>query len=275
MHEPCVTSARDTARDPTGSFNRLRLGCTPEENMGRTAAAVIIGNEILSGKVEDANGPYLVRKLRELGIELRRIVVVPDEVDAIVDAVAALRSQVNLLVTSGGVGPTHDDVTVRAVAKALARPVVRDPAMEARVREHYGARLTPEALRLADCPQGGAFEPCPGLWLPVLTVENLALLPGVPDLFRAQLDTVAGRFRDCPFHLRVLFLSEPEVAIAATLDAVAARFPDVAIGSYPRFDRGADHRVKLTVESRARDRVEAALEALLADLPSGGVLRVE
>ncbi|MFN7132496.1 MAG: competence/damage-inducible protein A [Myxococcales bacterium] len=242
--------------------------------MSRTAAAIIIGNEVLSGKVVEANGAYLIRVLREHGIELKRIVTVQDDIDAIVETIGALRFKVDLLITSGGLGPTHDDLTVRAVALALGRPVVVDEEMAEKVRRHYGPRFTPEALRLANAPQGAQFVKIPDVWMPVLTVENVVLLPGVPELFRLQLDAIAPQYASAPFHLRCVFLSESETAIAAALDRVALAFADVAIGSYPRFDT-ADHKVKITLEARAGERVEAALQALLGALPPSAIVRVE
>src|SRR4051812_17365754 len=161
--------------------------------MARTgAAAVIIGNEVLTAKVEDANGPHLIRRLRDLGILLRSVETVTDDVDAIVDAVARARSKAEYVFTSGGIGPTHDDVTVRAVALALGRQVVRLPEMVELIRKRSD-HLTEEALRLADAPEGAVLLPQEGTWFPVLTVDNTFLLPGVPQLFKLQLETVLKR----------------------------------------------------------------------------------
>src|SRR5262245_1197773 len=148
--------------------------------MERTgAAAIIIGNEVLSAKVEDVNGPHLVRRLREHGIPLRAIFVVPDEVEAIVGAVVNARAIARWIITSGGIGPTHDDVTVRAVALAMGRRVVRSPEMEALVRAHYGDEATAEAMRLADAPEGSTLLAQEGIWYPVLHCDGVFMLPGV------------------------------------------------------------------------------------------------
>ena len=243
------------------------------EPMG--AAAVIIGNEVLTAKVVDANGPHLIRRLREVGIPLRSLEIVPDEVDVIVEAVARARRRARYVFTSGGIGPTHDDVTVRAVALALGREVVRLPEMEALVREKAGADMKPEALRLADAPRGARLLPQPDSWFPVLAVEDVYLLPGVPPLFRAQLDTVLERLRGIPVHLRTLYLSLGESEIAAVLDRVALDMPHVAIGSYPMFDPALDYRVKVTVEGPERAAVDVAVERLVAGLPPAGVLRAD
>lgn len=238
------------------------------------AAALVIGNEILSGKVRDTNGPYLIERLRALGVELLRIATIPDEVEAIAAEVRLLRGQFNVVFTSGGIGPTHDDVTVRGVALGLDRRVVRDETIARKIREYYGDRTTAESFRLADVPEGATLLESPGIWYPVIAVEGFHLLPGVPQLFRIQFDAIAERFRGPPFFLRCIYVSEPETAIAALLDRHSAEHADVQVGSYPRFDE-ADHRVKLTIEGRSRDAVERALRDLLAALPKAAVVRTD
>ncbi len=243
------------------------------------AAAVIIGNEVLTAKVVDANGPYLIQRLREVGIPLRSLEIIPDEVDAIVDAVARARLRARHVFTSGGIGPTHDDVTVRAVALAMGREVVRLPEMVALIRQKSAEkgpeRLPPEVLRLADAPAGARLLEQPGSWFPVLAVDDVYLLPGVPRLFRSQLEAVLARLSGTPMTLRVLYLTVGESAVAGVLDRVAIAMPHVAIGSYPMFDPELDYQVKVTVEAEAPDVVEDALGRLLAELPAGSVLRTE
>ena len=243
--------------------------------MGRTgAAAVIIGNEVLTAKVVDANGPHLIRRLRETGIPLRSVEIVTDDVDAIVDAVARARSRAEYVFTSGGIGPTHDDVTVRAVALAMGRQVVRLPEMVELIRNRYDS-LTDEAMRLADAPEGAVLFHQEGSWFPVLTVDKVFLLPGVPQLFRLQLETVLKQLRGTPVYLRCLYLRLGESAIAAVLDRVALDMPHVAIGSYPVFDAELDYRVKVTIEAAELGPVEDALARIRAGLPEDAVVRAE
>lgn len=239
------------------------------------AAAVIIGNEVLTAKVQDANGPHLIRRLREVGIPLRSVEIVPDDVDAIVDAVARACLKAAYVFTSGGIGPTHDDVTVRAVALAMGRPVVRLPEMVALIQERGQDHVTAEAMRLADAPAGAVLLPQTGTWYPVLTVENLFLLPGVPQLFRMQLETVLARLQGSPVHIRSLYLRLGESAIAAVLDRVALALPHVAIGSYPVFDRALDYLVKVTVEAAELAPVEEAVKQLRGGLPEDAIIRTE
>ncbi len=241
----------------------------------RGAAAVIIGNEVLSGKVQELNGTHLIRRLRERGIALRWLTIVPDEVDPIVEAVSHARWVARYVFTSGGIGPTHDDVTVRAVALALGRRVVRIPKLEALVRGPDQQPVTAEALRLAETPEGTELLWREGIWYPVLHCENVYLLPGVPQLFKLQLETVLATLEGSPMRLRCLYLSLGETEIAHVLDRIAISMPQVAIGSYPEFDRAAGYRVKLTVENSEIELVDAAVARLRSELPDGSILRIE
>lgn len=242
-----------------------------------TAALVVVGSEVLSAKVADENGPWLARRLRELGVELRAIATVADRVDDIVEAVDRERRRAGWLFTSGGVGPTHDDLTVAAVARALGRPLARHArlaqAIDALHRHHHGGEPAPEAaLRMADVPVGTELVGDQGY--PTLVCGNVVLLPGVPRFFRYQFDRVAALLAGAPFRLAQVYLVVREERIAGSLAAVAVAHPGVELGSYPQFDDG-DHLVRLTVESRDLAAVEAALRALLGALPAGAVLRVE
>ena len=244
--------------------------------MARTgAAAIIIGNEVLSAKVEDVNGPHLVRRFREHGLPLRAIFVVPDEIEAIVGAVVNARAVARWVVTSGGIGPTHDDVTVRGVALALGREVVRLPRIVELLSKAHSGAMPAEALRLAEAPDGTELLAPEGTVYPVLSVEGMFLLPGVPSLFKMQLETVLSSLPKGAVHVRSLYLSQGEAEIAATLDRVALGMPDVGIGSYPAVTSGADHRVRVTVEGAEPERVELVVARLQSELPEGVVLRVE
>jgi molybdenum cofactor synthesis domain-containing protein len=239
-----------------------------------SAALLVVGNEVLSAKCADENGPHAIRRLRGLGVRLRTLAVLSDRMDDIVEAVDRERRRVTWVITSGGIGPTHDDVTVKAVARALSRPLVRNEALAGVVRDHHRERLgedAPEAaLRMADLPEGARLVGDPKF--PTIAVENLFVLPGVPRFFRWQLEQIAPILAGTPLSLGALYLTLGENPIADVLEQVAARNPDVEIGSYPRFD-DADHRVRVTVEGEDAGRVRAVLDALRAALPGGAVAR--
>jgi len=243
-----------------------------------SAALLVVGNEVLSAKVRDENGPWAARRLRELGVRLLAIHVVADEALDIGAAVNAERRRASWVFTSGGVGPTHDDITVSAVAAALGRPLVRLAPLEMAIREihrrHHGEEELPEvALRMADVPEGTRLLGDPSF--PTLAVENVVMLPGPPRFFRYQFEQVAPLLTGPPFRLATVFLAVGEERFAAILAAAAKAHPGVEVGSYPQFDEVTDHRVRVILESRDAGAVRAALRALLAELPREWVIRVE
>jgi molybdenum cofactor synthesis domain-containing protein len=249
-----------------------------EEMPTPTAVLVVVGSEVLSAKVVDENGPWAARRLRDLGVRLLAIQTVPDVVDDIVEAVDRARRRADWVFTSGGVGPTHDDVTVAAVARALGRPVERSPELVRIIRdihrEHHGGEEPPDAaLRMADVPQGTRLLGDAGY--PTLVAGNVVMLPGVPQFFRFQFDRIAHLLEAPPFRLACVFLSVGEGPIATILDRMARAHPGVEIGSYPRFDPEADHRVLVTLEAKSLEAVRVALGALLEALPRGAVIRTE
>ncbi len=237
------------------------------------AAAVIIGNEVLNAKVLDANGPLLIASLRARGIPLRSVEIVPDDVDLIVEAVARARKRARWIFTSGGIGPTHDDVTVRSVAMALGRRVIRLPEMVEVLARHHPAGATEATLRLADAPEGAHLIPQEGFIFPALAVDGIYMLPGVPSLFKIQLESILSTLPSFPLHQHALFVTLRETEFALRLDAVARAFPSVEIGSYPVFDRALDHRVRLTFECRERAPLQAAVQRLREELPDGCIVR--
>ena len=243
--------------------------------MGTRAAFLVIGNEILTGKVVEENVPFLARELFGMGITLARIVVCADDEAVIAADVRALRSTHDIVFTSGGVGPTHDDVTIPAVARSFDRPLVRDPVLEGRIREHFGVRTTEGHLRMAEMPEGGELVASEKISWPVLRVENVWVLPGVPSIFRLKFELLRDRLvRGVPFQTRAIFTMCDEGEIAALLEDVERRFAGVTIGSYPRLgDR--DYTVKITVDGREAAQVDAAVDALLAALAPDRIVRVE
>jgi molybdenum cofactor synthesis domain-containing protein len=239
-----------------------------------TAAIVVIGNEILSAKVVDENGPWLSRELRALGVELRRIETVPDEIPVIIDSLRRALHSAKWVFTSGGIGPTHDDVTIAAVAQCFGRRVVPDERILASLRAHFGERLNAARRRLADVPEGATIDWCPGSLFPVISVDNLAVLPGPPVLFQEGFARIRDRYRAAPIFTRALYFGIGEGTLADHLDAAVAQFPTVAIGSYPRFD-DADYRVKVTFDARDEGDVRRAADFVRARLPAEAFLREE
>ena len=233
--------------------------------MSKTAGIIVIGNEILSGKTADENAVVLVRELRELGVDVRKISVIPDDVGEIADEVRAFSAANDYVFTTGGVGPTHDDLTMEGIARAFGRKLVRNPELEAALRGYYAADLVEGNLRMADVPEGVRLVGGPGLWFPVIVVENVFIFPGVPAIFQRKFRRIREMFRETPYHLRQVYLRADEGQIAGILWHVLERFPDLLLGSYPYFDDRA-YTVKLTLESKDPAYLDAAHEMLLGEL---------
>lgn len=243
--------------------------------MPRTAAALIIGNEILTGKIQESNLGYLGQELFKLGIVLARAVVCRDDIDVIVAELNALRAAHDIVFTSGGVGPTHDDVTLPAVAKAFGRKLVRAPEIERLIRDYHRERLTEDHLRMADVPEGSRMIANDEVPWPTVAIDNVYIFPGVPEIFRMKFPVLRPHLNQgTRFYSRAVFTQCDEGEIAAGLTLVANRHPDLFIGSYPRF-RGQDYRLKVTVDGSDEARVARALDELVAQLPSDKIVRIE
>jgi len=243
-----------------------------------TAAAIIVGNEILSGKVEEANVAVLARELRRLGILLTRVVVVMDEVETIAREVRELSAANDWVFTSGGVGPTHDDVTVEAVARAFGVPVVSSPEMRGMLLAHYGERCTEGHLRMALVPQGATLEVSAEVTWPTIRLGNTWLLPGIPEVFRMKLPVVVARLRHAArgpsFVSHAVYTKMDEGVLKPLLDQVVAAFADVSVGSYPKWLDPA-YKTKVTFDGRDEARVFSARGAFLALLPVGEPQKTE
>jgi molybdenum cofactor synthesis domain-containing protein len=243
----------------------------------KTAAVLVIGDEILSGKVEEANVAALARMLRGLGVLLRRVVIVMDDVETIAREVQVLSRAHDWLFTSGGVGPTHDDVTVEAVAQAFGVRVVSSAEMEAMLRAHYRERVTEGHLRMALVPEGASLEVTREITWPTIRLRNTWLLPGIPEVFRMKLPVVAAHIAASaapPFVSRAVYVKMDEGELKPLLDSVVVTFPDVSVGSYPKWFDPA-YKTKLTFDGRDGVRVLAARDAFVALLPVGEPQRTE
>jgi molybdenum cofactor synthesis domain-containing protein len=238
------------------------------------AAIIVIGNEILSGKVLDTNAPFLTRELRAIGVTLKRILTIPDEVDEIAVAVKEFRPRYDVVFTSGGVGPTHDDVTMEGIAKGLGRRLVRHPAIETRLREFYKEHVNDARLKMSEVPEGAELLVDGRLGFPTVKCENFYILPGIPELFEQKFEALRERFSATPYTMRVVYTREGEGSIAEHLNATLAAFPELLLGSYPKLSH-PEYTVKLTLESKDPEYVDRALAHLLRLLPAEAIVRTE
>ncbi len=249
--------------------------------MGRsgtvTAGLVIIGDEILSGRTQDANVAYLAKWLNEEGVALKEVRIVADVQAAIVEAVNALRERCDYCFTTGGIGPTHDDITVDAVAAAFGVDVVyNDEALQMLARYYGGEELTDARKRMARVPDGGDLVRNPMSGAPGVRRDNVFMLAGIPGIMRGMLEGLRGELAGAePMQSDVVTVFSPESAMAESLSAIQAAHPDTSIGSYPFFRQG---RIGAALVVRSTDAalippvlaaIRRAAEAIGADWIDG------
>lgn len=224
-----------------------------------TASLIIIGNEILSGRTQDKNLAHLATKLNESGIQLREVRVVPDIEQEIVDAINAVRARYDYVFTTGGIGPTHDDITTASVAKAFGVAVIRHPEAEAALRKHYAAEINEARLKMAEVPEGATLIPNTISIAPGFRMGNVFVFAGVPRIMQAMLDATLPHLKGGATVLSTSIATNLlEGTIAAGLTAIQNRYPDIDIGSYPTYESAQGYRTTLVLRSPDATRNEAA-----------------
>jgi molybdenum cofactor synthesis domain-containing protein len=241
-----------------------------------TAAILVIGDEILSGRTKDKNIGYIAEYLTNIGIDLKEVRVVPDEEAEIVTALNALRNRYTYVFTTGGIGPTHDDITADCVAKAFGVTIDVDPRARKLMEERFAARgveMNEARLRMARIPAGAELvenkqSGAPGFW-----IGNVIVMAGVPSIMQAMLDAAAPKLQT-----GVKMLSETikgdvrEGDIGTELGEIAKQHPNVSIGSYPFFDDKSGPNTNLVIRSRDAGHLaaaRAAVEAMLVRVRAG------
>jgi len=235
---------------------------------------ILIGNELLSGKIKDENAAFLAERLRELGVLLERVLVIPDRTALIGEEVRMMSQRYDYVFTSGGVGPTHDDVTLEGIAVAFGVSLFVEPQLEDILREYFAERLNEAHLRMARIPQGSTLIWPPQSPWPVYSYHNVFIFPGVPSILQSKFNAIADRFRAATIYLRSVYVGVREGQMAHHLAVLEDEF-DVMIGSYPRTTEDIDYRVHITIESRDAQQVNAAVDQLLVLLGNEAILRME
>lgn len=184
-------------------------------------------------------------------------ITVPDKPRLIQEAVGFCRHRVSYVFTSGGLGPTHDDVTLKGVSRALGVPLVRNPELERRLRALFGESLNEDQLKMAQVPRGAKLHYYPNLRLPIVSIRNIFLFPGIPELFQQKVDAMRETLRSAPYFTREILSTRRESDIARLLRTAIARYPKTRIGSYPRW-KGKKYKVTIVVESKDRASVQQA-----------------
>jgi len=244
-----------------------------------TAAALIIGDEILSGRTQDTNLGDIARYLGFLGVDLAEARIVPDSKPEIIAALDALRARYDYVITTGGIGPTHDDITADCVAEAFGVPLREHPDILAMMTARWGAELNAARRRMARIPDGGSLVKNPVQGPPGFQIGNVFVLAGVPQIMRGMLEDVGPRLRTGAVLISrtVRVEGAGEGALAAPLETLARAHPDLSLGSYPFFGPEG-YGSNLVIRGRDADEVAATVELLVAALAKVGansVTRVE
>jgi len=241
--------------------------------MSKSAGIVIIGNEVLSGKTRDTNSYFFCAELRQLGVEVQKISTIQDEIDIIGREVAEFSKRFDYVFTSGGVGPTHDDVTIEAVAHGFGIKVVRHPDIEQRMRLRFGDQVNDARLRMANVPEGATLLATDAPFAAIVKIHNVYIFPGIPKILEERFHEIKEIFRDAPYYLKNVYVRYGEGVIATILNDLLVKFPELMLGSYPVLDL-PDYKVKVTLESKDSKYLDQALQAFVAALPADAVHRI-
>ena len=242
--------------------------------MAQTAGIVIIGNEVLSGKTQDINSHFFCTELRQLGVEVQKISTIQDEIELIGKEVGEFSRRFDFVFTSGGIGPTHDDVTIEGIAHGFGVKVIRHADIEARMRRRLGADLNEARLRMANVPEGSTLLCADAPFAPIVQMRNVYVFPGIPKILQERFHSIKEQFRDAPYYLKNVYVRYGEGIIATMLNDLLVQYPELMLGSYPVLDL-PDYKVKVTLESKDQTYLTQALETFVASLPKDAVQRID
>jgi molybdenum cofactor synthesis domain-containing protein len=233
----------------------------------KKAAAVIIGNEILTGKVMEKNIYVLANTLFEIGIPLERVEIIPDVEESIVQTLHKLSPRVDYLITTGGIGPTHDDITYQSVAKAFNLKLsYHEPTLEL-MKQFMSSPINEARKRMALIPEGATLHSTPGLWVPLVVVNNVFIFPGVPKIFQKMLEANKSLFSGgVKIYRAILRTKKLEGDIALALSNCQKEFPGCEIGSYPQTAENDERSVMVSFESSDKAILEQAVNRVMKEI---------
>ncbi len=240
----------------------------------KTAGIIIIGNEILSGKVQDSNSLFLASELRDLGVVVMRISVIPDDIETIGREAVSFSESFDYVFTSGGVGPTHDDITAAGIAYGFGVRLIKHPGLEQKFRERYGKTCNESILKMAEVPEGAELINFGNSIFPLVSFRNIFIFPGIPKYLREKFGLIKERFRTSTLFLKRLFLNAEEFDIAADLNRIVADNREVCFGSYPILDN-PEYKIIVTAECRSEESLSKAVRQLIESLPGHIIVKVE
>ena len=240
-----------------------------------TACALLVGNELLNGTTEDCNLGILARTLRSIGVRLERALVLPDQLALLSEEIRKASLQFDVVFTSGGVGPTHDDVTIVAVAQAFGVTTEINEELRTTLIQHYGQPLSEGHTRLALVPQGCCMVKLPNTTWPTIVMRNVWVLPGVPAIFRTKLQAVRHFLRGpVKFHSCAVLCRSDELALKSLIDHVVESNPQVEIGSYPLWPP-TEAQTKISFEGTDAQVLRLAVNQFVQGLPNHELIRID
>ena len=235
-----------------------------------TAGILVIGDEILSGRTKDKNVGYIAEYLTNIGIDLKEARVVADDETDIISALDAMRKRYDYVFTTGGIGPTHDDITADSVAKAFHVPINQHPDVVERFRQRFGTELNEARLRMTRVPEGASLVESATILAPGFWIENVIVMAGVPSIMQAMMDIVAPKLRSGPRMLSDTVRADArEGDVGGPLREIQKAHPETLIGSYPFVGEDKRGNTNLVVRSRDADKLRAAMDdvkAMLAEI---------
>jgi molybdenum cofactor synthesis domain-containing protein len=230
-----------------------------------TVALAVIGDEVLLGEVRDRNIHIVSREVFGLGADLGYVCVLPDDPQFIYEHLSWMMNRYDWVVTTGGIGATHDDVTKQVVSRITGKPLVEAPEAVWALEERIGSPLSDKLRELAMVPEGSELVTNKSTAAPGFIIENLLVLPGIPSLVEAMIGVLGSKLSGKTFHSETVLTMLRESQVAESLEYVQTKYPGVKIGSYPEME-ASDHRVKIVLRSRDPDKLLEAKNMLLERL---------
>lgn len=237
----------------------------------KTAAIIIIGNEILSGRIQDTNSPFLCKELFELGIRVKRISTIPDDEKIIANEIKIFSDKYNLVFVTGGIGPTHDDVTMKSLAKGFQVELLPNTMLEKLFRLRMGKDFNPAWLKMTYIPQNAELIGIDDEHFPIIKCRNIYIFPGVPSILKEKFKWIAEAIKVKPIFRKEIELFTSEAKLVGILEKVVKQFSDISIGSYPNYET-EENSVRLSMESKDKNRLEEAFLYLNSLLKLNNIL---
>ncbi|MCX8070421.1 MAG: molybdopterin-binding protein [Thermodesulfovibrionales bacterium] len=241
----------------------------------KTAGIIIIGDEILSGMVKDSNSNFIIDNLRDTGVEIKRILTIGDNIDEIAEEIKFFSQRYDLVFTSGGIGPTHDDVTIEAIAKAFDVEIVKHETLIHHLKMIIGREPSDVQLRMSLIPKGAEVIPDKGIGLPLIIFRNIYILPGIPKCLQKKILLIKSLIgQGNKAFVKKVYVNDYESSIALTLSELSMNDKEIKIGSYPTMD-SSDYRVMVSFTSYDEEALQKFVELFISTLPKEKIVRIE